>query len=48
MPFLRSWRVTTTAGTVTVLARCRADAIAAGIELTGASAVLTVLERSDW
>lgn len=46
--YLRSWRVTTTAGAVTVLARCRADAIAAAIELTGAATVLTCLERSDW
>ena len=46
---LRPWRVTTTAGTVEVMATTLADAIRAGLELTGPrSTLLSCLQAGDW
>ena len=46
---LRPWRVTTTAGTVEVMAATLADAIRAGLELTGPrSILLSCLQAGDW
>jgi hypothetical protein len=46
---LRQWRVTTTLGTVEVMAATLADAIRAGLELTGPrSTLLSCLQAGDW
>jgi hypothetical protein len=46
---LRQWRVTTTTGTVEVMAATLADAIRAGLELTGPrSTLLSCLQASEW
>jgi hypothetical protein len=46
---LRPWRVTTTTGTVEVMAATLAEAIRAGLELTGPrSTLLSCLQTGDW
>lgn len=45
----RPYRVTTTAGTVLVMARTMAQAIASGLELTDPKAkLLSCLQLGDW
>ena len=48
-PTYRPYRVTTSMGAVTVLARTLAAAIVIGLELTGPSAqLLSCLQEGDW
>lgn len=49
MTTLRPYRVTTSMGVVTVMARTLAAAIVIGLELTGPGArVLSCLQQGDW